>query len=401
MSNLNEIDQLVLRAQGIKGIKNELMSEGLIYLVKKFRKHFGIDMEMRMPYQVVAASEWIEKYDKKFKSHIMNPYERDKAIAGNRGAGIINEKFIVKLRNDTYMYVSGHVPNKVSTDSDNIGNTLFIYIFGKKCFHYFNELKKYMKDNAKGTNLMYSITGSDDGNGRSRWSVTATTMEPRPMDTIFLDGNIKQEITDHLDKWLQNEDIYKKRGLTFKTGILLYGIPGTGKSSLATAIATYLDCSLITIDTTKFQYLNISEISDSINADDDRYVVLIDEVDTIFTSRDKEDASDKEIENTSKLLSFLDSPQSPSNVVFVCTTNYYERLDKALVRRGRINLEENLTDISFDTAQKMCYSFDLGEDKTNELFARYRAKGITKSINPSSLQNDILDMIDTRIDEDE
>ena len=130
MSNLNEIDQLVLRAQGIKGIKNELMSEGLIYLVKKFRKHFGIDMEMRMPYQVVAASEWIEKYDKKFKSHIMNPYERDKAIAGNRGAGIINEKFIVKLRNDTYMYVSGHVPSKVSTDSDNIGNTLFIYIFG-------------------------------------------------------------------------------------------------------------------------------------------------------------------------------------------------------------------------------------------------------------------------------
>ena len=394
---LNEIDQLILRANGLNGLKNTLMSEGVIYGIKRFRKHFGIDMEATNPAQIKIITEWIKKYDRNFMRHVTNPYEIESKRVHN---DLIGEKFVIRLRKDTFMYVSGNVHDDPTSPSQ---GKLFLYIFGKKCFAYFNELKRFINDNQKSNELIYSITGYGDTNGEhSRWTVTGSPLEPRPMDTIFLDGDTKNKIIDHLDKWERNVDIYKKRGLPFKTGILLYGSPGTGKSSMASAIATYLGCGLITIDTTKFNYINISEVSESINADEDRYVILIDEIDTIFTSRDNEEASDKDKENTSKLLSFLDSQQSPSNVVFVATTNYIDKLDKAVIRKGRFDLIAEFGNISGATAEEMCKSFECTESQCETILSNIDIYNKSDGkINPASLQAAILDTIADKADVDD
>ena len=210
------------------------------------------------------------------------------------------------------------------------------------------------------------------------------------MDTIFLDSNIKDEVIEHLNTWINNIDIYKKRGLPYKTGILFYGTPGTGKSSMAIAIASYLECSLITIDMSSFSDINIAELSESINADNDRYVVLIDEIDTIFSSRDNENASDQEKQNISKLLALLDSAQSPTNVVFVATTNYYDKLDPAVVRKGRFDKIYELNPISKKTAYEMCESFGCTDLQCKDILSKYDNDIY---INPSELQNDILNYI--------
>lgn len=131
--------------------------------------------------------------------------------------------------------------------------------------------------------------------------------------------------------------------------------------------------------------MNISEITDTINADNDRYVVLLDEIDTLFTTREETNLSDTDKAKAAKLLSFLDSQESPTNVIFVATTNYIDRLDPAAIREGRFDLKIELNDINENAARKMCESFEMSKHDIDKLF-----KTITFPCNPAWLQNKIL-----------
>ena len=364
-------------------LRNMIISKSTEYIKKKLKHTFGLDMVFDNINQIDIATSWIKQYDSKFKYHISNAY-----VLGD----IKNEKpeiegeFIIKLESCTYLYckASGYKQMQGVDLKAGENKSLYLYFFGKKMYKYYKQLKKYMDDMASSENMMYSITSKNDGRGGNYWTCVGSTLTLRSMDTLYFDNYSKEKIISHLDKWLANEDIYVKRGLTFKTGILLYGTKGTGKSSLATAIATYLKCGLINIDCTTFQDLNIPDVVESINADDDRYVVLLDEVDSLFISRDGDDANAQK-ERTAKLLGFLDGPNSPTNVVFVLTTNYKNRLDKAAIREGRIDLEIELKDISEHAAREMCENFELPEDKIDKILSECEFP-----VNPALLQNKIL-----------
>lgn len=371
----------LLKTMGVKGLVNQAYSNTLLYAIRKVKTHFGVDMKFCDPGQVAAVIQWIEKYDNNFKSHIENPYLLNNKLS--KQGPIIDRSFMIKLDKATWTFISGRYQN--SKDSSSM-NTIYMYIFGKKTFKYFKNLTKHIETNTSSTRMKFSITSPKGSDGRnSYWSCTGSVLTPRPMDTLFFDSGIKERIITHLDNWLANEQIYLNRGLIYKTGILLYGTPGTGKSSLASAIANYLQCGLVTIDCTTFDSLNVAEVAESINADEDRYVILLDEIDSVFGSRENEKDSAKTARIT-KLLSFLDSPNSPSNVVFVATTNYIDKLDKAALRKGRFDLMEELTDIHTKTAYEMCKGFNLNEEQTDRVI-----RSVTFPVNPSYLQSVILD----------
>ena len=373
-------EETLLRSYGLKGLKNPAIANATLYALRNIKIHFGVDMKFSEPGQVKAAIQWIKRYDDNFKNHIANPYMMNSKISHQDP--LIDRTFIIKLTKATWVFVYG----TVTKSGDRINNELSMYIFGKKAFKYFNNLTKYIESSNNSSQMMYSIVAQGSGdNERTYWSCTGSTLTPRPMDTLFFDTGIKERIIKHLDKWLSNESIYRERGLIYKTGILLYGSAGTGKSSLASAIANYLHCGLVTIDCTTFQYLNTAEVAESINADNERYVVLLDEIDSIFGSRDEE-TDDVKTKRISKLLSFLDSPNSPNNVVFVATTNYIDRLDKAALRKGRFDIMEKLENIHEEAAIKMCKGFKLSDNETKEIL-----KDKEFPINPSELQSVILD----------
>ena len=375
--NINEYTEALLNNEvSIKTmVSNTVKRKSLNYFIDKMKTHFGIEMKFNTDRQIKIITKWVEEVDpKNFKYRISNPYDYKK-----NDNPMLKGEFILHIDTRTFIFIS------VGDKEKDKG--IYMYIFGKKAFKWFKIIANKAQY-ANDTNMMYSISARNSEDGQY-WTCVGSTFNSRPMDTLFFDKDIKNKICKHLDDWLTNEEVYKDRGLTFKTGILLYGVAGTGKSSLASAIATYLNCGLITIDTATFADLNITEVVESINADNNRYVILIDEIDTIFTSRDEDNITDSQKVRTSKLLSLLDSQQSPNNVIFVATTNYIDKLDKAVIRKGRFDMSIELGNISKDTALEMCKSFNLTKEQSMKAISEFEGR----EINPAELQNVILTVI--------
>src|SRR5690606_10076274 len=123
-----------------------------------------------------------------------------------------------------------------------------------------------------------------------------------------------------------------------KTGILLYGEPGTGKTSIAKAIASQLNAVLLSLDMNLISDTNI----ETIMRDGMLYkklVVLLEDIDCIMGHREDGTMTEKEKAALNKTLQLLDGVNSYSNTVFVATTNHIEQLDEALTRDGRFDIK--------------------------------------------------------------
>ena len=369
----NPIDMLAF--YGFKGISNKLQVNAVNYVTTKTKEHFGEEFTFTNLNTIDKVTKIIkEKYDKNFKKHVKY---------NNSDSDYINSTYIIKLCKATYLFISGKHDDKFTS--------LYLYFFGKKCYYYTREFKELIKDDKESTTTIYTVAADSRGDGNNNngyWTCTVKDIISRKFDTLYFDNHIDDDIKGFLDKWLANEKIYTDRGLLFKTGILIYGTPGTGKSSVAAAIADYLNCNIISIDTASFDNINISEVTSCIDADEDRYVVLLDEIDTIFKSREDANSSEASQKRITKLLTFLDSVNSPNNVVFVATTNYVDTLDPAVTRKGRFDKMIEINGISKSTAKRMCEGFNVPEDKMKKILDNK-----PDIINPCDLQTEILENI--------
>ncbi len=137
----------------------------------------------------------------------------------------------------------------------------------------------------------------------------------------ILKDNLAEKIQEDIELFFKKEDFYKKHKLTYKRGILLYGPPGNGKTSLIRHI--------LKENTTRFGIIiNCAEhFSNDIgiflrNILKERPKILI------FEDIDSIDKYDR-----STLLNFLDGVESMENTCIIATTNKIEEIDIALLDR--------------------------------------------------------------------
>ena len=220
----------------------------------------------------------------------------------------------------------------------------------------------------------------------------------KPFDQVVLKD--KDKLIQYIDNFVANIPIYyEKYHMISKLSILLYGKPGTGKSTVAKAVAKHLDIKNIT--SVGPDYFNSAFSGSSRN--DRSYstgketVYVIDDIDCICKSR--EESQDKEnAEILSALLSFLDNPPTfyyktkdglsyPISIV-IATTNYYDKLDDAVKRYGRFDLKIEMNEFDRKEAEEMCKLYDL---RLVDVIGRYE-KDLT--ISPSYLQALCLENID-------
>lgn len=188
----------------------------------------------------------------------------------------------------------------------------------------------------------------------------------------------KYQIFDYLNAWLQSETYFTSCGINHKIGILLYGEPGTGKTTFAKILATKYNLNLI-----KF---NLNEISKLISKNDfwkdlEESVVVLEDIDCLVSKRD-ESVTSEDKENFQALLQLLDGINSCNKTIFLATTNYIDRLDPALIRDGRFDIKIEMKNFDYDEAVEMCNKFNVDSEVVfrDEQFP----------INPAYLQNKIV-----------
>ena len=144
---------------------------------------------------------------------------------------------------------------------------------------------------------------------------------------------------------LTHPELYEEMGIKPPKGVILYGVPGTGKTLLAKAVANQTSATFLRVVGSELiqKYLGdgpklVRELF-RVAEEHAPSIVFIDEIDAIGTKRyDSTSGGEREIQRTLlELLNQLDGFDTRHDVKVIMATNRIESLDPALIRPGRID----------------------------------------------------------------
>lgn len=153
------------------------------------------------------------------------------------------------------------------------------------------------------------------------------------------------EIKETVELPLLKPDLFEKVGIQPPKGVLLYGLPGTGKTLLAKAVAHSTKASFIRIIGSELvqKYIGegarmVRELFELAN-EKSPSIIFIDEIDSIGAKRlDSITSGDREVQRTLvQLLAEMDGFDPRGNVRILAATNRPDILDPALLRPGRFD----------------------------------------------------------------
>jgi len=207
----------------------------------------------------------------------------------------------------------------------------------------------------------------------------------KSFDNVFFPQ--KDDLMKRLDFFRDNKTWYKSRGIPYTMGLMLFGVPGCGKTSTIKAIANYTQRHIVSVPLNRIktckELLSIfyEEQINHMNIPLGKRLYVLEDIDCselkdVVRERANED-SDKESEKDSGndagigdletqnflnlfkgsktkvgdwmkdkkqltlagILEVLDGVMEMDGRMLVITTNYPERLDAALIRPGRIDVK--------------------------------------------------------------
>lgn len=150
---------------------------------------------------------------------------------------------------------------------------------------------------------------------------------PRPKQTwadLILPEDIKSQIRDGFESFLESKQRYRDLGLPYRRGFLLVGPPGNGKTLVTKVIAGSYKVNIVTLKLKSDLEEGVVDKAFALARTNPPCVLLLEDL-------------DKMINNTrvslSYLLNKLDGMDAPEGVLVIATTNEPGRLDPALLHR--------------------------------------------------------------------
>jgi ATP-dependent 26S proteasome regulatory subunit len=229
----------------------------------------------------------------------------------------------------------------------------------------------------------------------------------------------KQHVIEKIDFFINNRQWYEEFGIPYTLGIGLYGPPGTGKTSFIKALAKYTDRHIVSLSMkiikTRFdleQFFFESTYNENNKKGSvgfDKKIIVIEDIDcagNIVLERNnqsgstligddmveitsmnqdqimpmitnqietmkimkqlsdnvkmdftKDDLLEKEKITLDDILNLFDGIRENTGRILIITSNFYNRLDSALTRPGRIDITLSMSNASHKTIREMFIYF--------------------------------------------
>ena len=221
----------------------------------------------------------------------------------------------------------------------------------------------------------------------------------RPLDSVILPAGEADEMLADARKFLSRQQWYTDRGLPYRRGYLLFGVPGGGKTSLVEAIAGELQLPVYWLSMSTPD-MSDHVLMDLISSVEPQAILLLEDIDAAFQNASKvEKEQEREEKNKgerrggerrgverrggergvgssfvggrgghqrtmvsdcltfSGILNALDGMTAAEGRLLYMTTNHKENLDPALIRPGRIDRQLEFKRTTRDQLQCMFEHF--------------------------------------------
>ncbi|MED6184134.1 AAA-ATPase ASD, mitochondrial [Stylosanthes scabra] len=227
---------------------------------------------------------------------------------------------------------------------------------------------------------LYTNNPSENWYGykRSKWSHIVFE-HPARFETLAMDPKKKEEIVKDLVKFKKGKEYYEKIGKAWKRGYLLYGPPGTGKSTMIAAMANFMNYDIYDLELTAVK--ENTELRKLLIETSGKSIIVIEDIDCSLDltgqrkkKKEEKDAEEKEKDPVKKakseeekgskvtlsgLLNFIDGIWSAcgGERIIIFTTNFVDKLDPALIRRGRMDKHIELSYCGFEAFRVLARNY--------------------------------------------
>lgn len=211
--------------------------------------------------------------------------------------------------------------------------------------------------------------------------IPAVFKHPATFETLAMHPDRKKDIMNDLTKFTERKEYYAKIGKAWKRGYLLHGPPGTGKSTMIAAMANFLTYDVYDLELTAVK--DNTELRRLLIDTSSKAIIVIEDIDCSLDltgqrkeagedDKDKEDDKDdnplkkmtKKEQKSSKvtlsgLLNVIDGIWSAcgGERIIVFTTNHLDKLDPALIRRGRMDKHIEMSYCCFESFKVLAINY--------------------------------------------
>jgi len=198
------------------------------------------------------------------------------------------------------------------------------------------------------------------------WELAMTKL-PRSKESVILDVDHMETLLEDARWFFQNAKWYIDRGIPYRRGYLLWGPPGCGKTSFVQVLASELKLDICILNLTH-SGLDDNNLAELVRDAPSKSIILVEDVDAIFVEREavelkrgKKGGSASGV-SFSGLLNAIDGVAAQEGRIFFMTTNHKEKLDPALTRPGRCDLQLEVKKASKIQLRLMFLRFFPGEE---------------------------------------
>ncbi len=212
----------------------------------------------------------------------------------------------------------------------------------------------------------------------SRWGgswIKRSDLPERALDSVVLKDGQTEELIKDFEVFLASEEVYARVSQPWHRGYLFHGAAGTGKTSVARALANHFGMPIY--------YLPLADLEKdadlmSLVADiDPKSILLLEDVDVYHAATERNDEDGMTIV---ALLNALDGIWTPHGLITIMTTNNREVLDDALIRAGRVDVDMEFSALDEVQAARL-YEWITKEPCEDRIAQKFAGKSPAKLIN--------------------